>query len=71
MNPGDFTHGGLHYSHSGTLGITKRALVESGIPQNVADKLFQGPMTIHLNVTGDVLQLQFGSINGNMRLFGD
>jgi hypothetical protein len=71
MNPGDRERNGQNYTHAGNLGITKRSLVESGIPQNVADKLFQGPMTIHLNISGAARLITTATITGNMRLFGD
>lgn len=71
MNPGDFTRGHLNYSHVGNLGITARSLEESGIPHNIVQHMFQGPMVLHLNITGSVLQLSNASITGNMRLFGD
>jgi hypothetical protein len=71
MNDGDRERNGQNYTRAGNLGITKRSLVESGIPQNVADKLFQGPMTIHLNISGAARLVTTASITGNMRLFGD
>jgi hypothetical protein len=69
---GDKTHNTQNYSHVGNLGITKRFLVEKeGIPQNIADKLFAGAMTLHLTIQGSSQMVSSGRITGNMRLFGD
>lgn len=71
INNGEHFSNTHNYSHVGNLGITKRSLVESGIPQSVADKLFQGEMTLHLTIQGNAIMVSSGRITGNMRLFGD
>jgi hypothetical protein len=77
MNPGDRERQHLNYSRAGNLGITKRSLVESGLSQQLADKLFHSAMTIRLNVhilTKCVNQTTVPAtptIIANMRLFGD
>jgi len=71
INNGEIFTNAHNYSHVGNLGITKRNLVEQGIPQAVADKLFQGEMTLHLTIQGSAVMVSSGRITGNMRLFGD
>ena len=71
MNAGDRERNGINYTHAGNLGITKRSLVEQGIPQNVADKMFAGEMTLHLSISGTAQLVTTARITGNMRLFGD
>jgi hypothetical protein len=71
MNAGDRERNGINYTHAGNLGITKRSLVESGIPQHIADKMFKGEMTIHLSISGTATLVTTARITGNMRLFGD
>lgn len=77
MNPGDRERQHLNYSRAGNLGITKLSLVESGLSQQLMDKLFHSQMTIRLNVhirTKCVNQTAVPAtttIIANMRLFGD
>ena len=81
MNPGDRERQHLNYSRAGNLGITKRSMVESGLSQQLVDKLFHSEMTIRLNVhinTKCVNQAGGAfpvppttTIIANMRLFGD
>lgn len=78
MNPGDRERQHLNYSRAGNLGINKRELVESGLSQQLVDKLFHSQMTIRLNVhiqTKCVNQTTpvnpITTIIANMRLFGD
>ena len=62
-------------SRAGNLGITKLSLVESGLSQQLMDKLFHSQMMIRLNVhirTKCVNQTAVpATIIANMRLFGD
>jgi hypothetical protein len=46
-------------------------LVGSALPTKLVEKLFQSPMTLPLNMTGNVKRVDFSSIATNMRLFGD
>lgn len=68
---GDKTLNRQNYSHVGNLGITKRKLVETGLPQNIADKLFANAMTVHLTIQMTSQMASSVRIVGNMRLFGD
>jgi hypothetical protein len=71
MNDGDREKQHLNYTHAGNLGITKRSLVDSGIPQMIADNLFHSQMTIRLNLHVTTKCVSGANITANMRLFGD
>jgi len=55
----------------GNTGITKQFFIQQGVPAAVVDNLFNGAMTIRMNMTGSALLLNDADITGNMRLFGD
>ena len=57
---------------AGNTGITRAQLTDSfGLAPAVVNAMFDGPMTVSMNVTGTARYVTDASITGNMRLFGD
>jgi hypothetical protein len=62
----------LDYSRVANAGIAKAALISAGtLTQHQADDLFNKPMTVRMDVTGQARYVTDASITCNMRLFGD
>ncbi len=60
------------YTRAGNAGISKANLVSAGtLTQHQADDLFNKPMTVRMDVTGQVRYVTNASVTFNMRLFGD
>lgn len=55
----------------GNTGITKAQLIGQGLSPAVVDALFNGPMTIRMNISGSARLVTDASVTGNVRLFGD
>jgi hypothetical protein len=62
----------IDYSRAGNAGIAKAALISAGtLTQHQGDDLFNKPMTVRMDVTGQTAYVTDASITCNMRLFGD
>src|SRR2546423_3698416 len=68
LDPAEHCQVRLTLTRAGNAGITKEALVESGIPQTVVDNLFTGSMTIRANVVGTAKLVDFAEFNVSLRL---
>jgi hypothetical protein len=61
------------YTRGCIAGINKQALIQSyGLPSDLAEKFFQQPMTVHLNLpAGSASLVDFGYVYYGARLLGD
>ncbi len=71
LDAGETAQVRLTLTRAGNAGISKAGLVGQGLPSALVDKLFNKPMTLQLNVVGTAKNVDFASVTGNMRLFGD
>ena len=58
-------------TRAGVAGLNKALLVGEGLPQPLVDQLFHNPMTLKVNIVGSAKNVDFATITGNLRLFGD
>ncbi len=62
----------IDYSRAANAGIAKANLISGGtLTQHQADDLFNKPMTVRMDVTGQARYVTDASVTCNMRLFGD
>ena len=62
----------LDYTRAANAGIEKAALISAGtLTQHQADDLFNKPMTVRMDVTGQARYVTDANVTFNMRLFGD
>jgi hypothetical protein len=71
LNPGERQSDSLQYSRDCQAGINRANLIGFGVPEALVDKLLREPMTLHLNMSGNVRMLQFGGLSVAMRVMGN
>lgn len=62
----------LQYTRACNAGVSKRQLVvANGLTEELVDRLFRAPMTVHLNIAGSARLVEFGTLFLSMRIMGN
>ena len=69
--PEERIHEGFTYSRATIGGITKAGLVDMGVPLDVSDRMFRGPMTIRMNMRGRTRLVDFAQMFYAIRILGN